>query len=48
VITVAKKVRAITEGNLQYIRIANCTGIVKCCKLHGFVEFQICHSVNWI
>jgi len=47
VITVTEKIRAITECNLQYIRIANCTGIVKCCKLRGFVKFQFCHSVNW-
>jgi hypothetical protein len=47
VITVAEIIRAITECNLKYILNTNCTGIVKCCKLQGFVEFQICHSVNW-
>jgi len=47
VITVAEKNCAITECNLQYIRIANCTGTEKSCKLQRFVEFQICHYVNW-
>lgn len=46
VISIAKKVRGITECILKYIRIANCTVIVKCSKVHGFVEFLICHSVN--
>jgi len=47
VITGAEKNSAITECNLKYIRTVNGTGIVKCCQLHGFVEFQICHSVIW-
>jgi hypothetical protein len=43
----SRKIRAITECNLQYTRTENCSGIVKRFKLSGFVELQLLSLCEW-
>jgi hypothetical protein len=43
----SRKIREITQCNLQYTRIENCAGIVKRFKLNGFVELQHLSLCEW-